>query len=125
MVAKHAWHAQKSRHNYDTYRYLKRENPRYVDWEVILLFYSACKLIDAYFIMYEGRKPRHHSERNTMVENYLPEIRDEYSRLYDLSKIARYDRDLSVSDIARAVALHRHITGKLSPRVNSNTQLGP
>ena len=122
---KPAWHAQKSLHNYNTYEYLKRRNPKYVDWEVILLFYSACKLIDAYFIMYEGRKPTHHSERNAMVETYLPEISDEYSRLYDLSKTARYDGDLPVSDIARAVALYGHITCKLSPRVKSGAQPGP
>ena len=119
MVAKHAWHAQKSRHNHNTYRYLKHKNPRYADWEVILLFYSACKLIDAYFIIHEGRKPRHHLERNTMVEDYLPEISGEYSILYDLSRIARYDRDLPTSDMARAATLYRHIAGKLSPRVNS------
>lgn len=79
--------------------------------EVIMLFYSACKLIDEYFIMHESRKPRHHSELNAMAETCLPKI-SEYSRLYDLSKIAKYDGDLPMADMARAVALYVHITGR-------------
>lgn len=71
---KHTWHAQKSRHNYETYEYLNRKSPDYADWEVISLFYSACKLVDACRIRDGKTKLSNHMKRNSMVELDLPQI---------------------------------------------------
>lgn len=110
----HAWHAQKSAHNYCVYLYLNLKSPDYVDWEVILLFYSACKMIDAYFIKNGYDKPNNHVQRNRMVKTILPTIEKEYSKLYDLSRTARYEADVDARARDDAVALHARITSKLS-----------
>ena len=117
----HAWHAQKSAHNYGVYLYLNLKSPDYVDWEVILLFYSACKMIDAYFIKNGYRKPENHMERNRMVRTILVKIAKEYGKLYDLSKTARYDADVDARARDEAVALHAYIACKLPDLDNSGT----
>lgn len=108
----HAWHEQKSLHNYKAYKYLNIKSPEYVDWEIIVLFYAACNLIDAYFMKYI-KKPKSHVKRNTMVEAHLPEIAEAYRQLYDLSRTARYENDVQTSDRDTAIASYTFIADKL------------
>ena len=106
-------HAQSAR-NYDTYEYLRRESPSYVDWEITTIFYSACKMVDAYLIKKGHPRPASHKRRNRMVRNNLKAISKEYSNLYRVSRVARYDKRMQVSDRDRAAAWHAFIADKLS-----------
>ena len=38
-------HCEKSSHNIDTERYLHQQIPKYVDWQVTAIFYSALHLV--------------------------------------------------------------------------------
>ena len=46
---------RKSIHDYDVYEYLGLKNPQYLDWEITLIFYSACKFLDA-ALLKNGKK---------------------------------------------------------------------
>lgn len=114
------WHARKSNHNYDVYEYLKRKSPAYVDWEITALFYSACKLVDAYFVESGHEPPSSHVQWNVMVDNLLKDIKKQYGKLYDLSRTARYKKIVRIYDRDKAIRLHAHIVNRLSDRRNQN-----
>ena len=102
------------------YEYLKRESPAYVDWEITALFYSACKLVDAYFVEIGREPPSSHIQRNMMVDDLLKAVKKQYRKLYDLSRTARYKKIVRVSDRNRAIILHAHIVDRLSDRRKQN-----
>ena len=103
------WHEQQSIHNYKVYKYLERESPLYIDWEITLIFYSSCKLLDAQIIKSKKLKPSNHFERNRMVKIEFPAIYKEYNHLYDISKISRYDRSVDSANKANALKWHHAI----------------
>ena len=119
----YGWHDQKSAHNYDAYRYLRRKSPRYVDWEIIAIFYSACKMVDACLMEMGHDRPTNHKRRNDLVRSVLQMISDEYMNLYQLSIIARYEDDVGTSDRDDARAWHATIAKKLSCR-SRNAEIG-
>ena len=104
-----AWHGQQSTHNYNVYEYLERESPLYIDWEIILIFYSSCKFLDAQIIKSKKPEPSNHFERNRLVETEFPATNKEYHQLYDISKISRYDRCVGSADKANALNWHHAI----------------
>ena len=61
----HAWHAQKSAHNYRVYLYLNLQSPDYVDWEVILLLFC---LQDDRRVLYQER-PRQTPESHAAKQD--------------------------------------------------------
>jgi hypothetical protein len=88
------WHLAKKEHNLDTRTYLE-SGTKYLDWEVVTLFYSAVHFVDAYLATVGtfGKHPTSHSQqngRNDMVRRYLGIVEAEYMCLYRLSRGARY-----------------------------------
>ena len=112
--ATYGWHALKSTHNYDVCKYLRRKSPHYVDWEIIAIFYSACKMVDAYLMEMGHDRPTSHGCRNDMVKSVLQMISDECMNLYQLSIIARYEDDAGASDRDDAYMWHAMMVKKLS-----------
>ena len=103
------WHNQKSSHNFDVYKYLNQKNPHYVDWEINAIFYSACKLMDAYLIKNFGFKPNNHKSRNIEVRK-ISQIKDDYLNLYHLSQQSRYDEDVVEEDKQDAITWYNSIS---------------
>ena len=109
-----ALHMQQSSHNYDAYKHIELANPKYIDWEINMLFYSACKLVDARLIRDNRAKPSNHRERNISVRTEFHSISKEYRRLYELSIASRYERSVDSEDKTHALEWHRAITNNLA-----------
>lgn len=63
-----------------------------VDWALVILFYSALHYIDS-FLAGKNKHPKNHESRDIEVENNgtLNPIYNDYRRLKDVSREARYD----------------------------------
>ena len=64
--------------------------PEYDDWSITSMFYSALHLINAYCLARDIPLPNSHHARKEIVKNRLPQIREEYENLFDLSMQSRY-----------------------------------
>ena len=77
--------------------YLRLKNGRQdLDWAIIVLFYTALHLIQAYFVETASNAfqiPRTHDDRRTRVGISLTPLFQHYRTLEDYSKDARYDPD--------------------------------
>jgi len=67
-------------------------------WICIMAFYSALHYVDAYLVRKHNKHHSHHIERNNDVSDLIREIEEEYLRLYDYGKSARYDRMRNLPD---------------------------
>ena len=71
-----------------------QNRPQHGDWIVTLAFYKALHAVDSYFakqgIDPEGHQ-KGHGRRQQQVRNYLEGIHEEYSALYTVSILARYE----------------------------------
>ena len=105
---------RQSSHNYDAYKHIELTNPKYMDWEINMLFYSACKFVDARLIHDNGARLSSHRERNVSVRTKFPTISKEYRRLYELSIASRYERSVDSDDKAHALEWYRAITDSLA-----------
>lgn len=110
------WHKDQSDHNKDTQKYLAQETPHYIDWEINTIFYSSCKLVDAYLIKHGFGKPPDHIHRRRMVRRELNPIRGAYKKLELLSKQSRYDGPVNQQNVNTAITWHTIIIGY----INSN-----
>src|SRR5690242_1671634 len=115
-IPTNAWHVSKSIHNYDVHSYLTIKNPKYIDWEVTTIFYSALQLVDAYLLKI-GQNPVDHWSRNNMVKSFLNIINSDYRKLYGLSKKARYITDITPAEKNAAVVYYTNISNYLNSRV--------
>jgi len=79
-----------SSHNKQTSDFLNTVTPKYHDWEIITLFYSALHKVDKYFIANGIQKPENHAERKALVKQHLREIYGSYHKLSSFSHRARY-----------------------------------
>ena len=79
-----------STHNKQTSDFLNSATPKYRDWEIITLFYSALHRIDKYFLDNGIQKPNNHAERKSLVRRHLPVIYGSYHKLSTLGHRARY-----------------------------------
>jgi len=61
----------------------------YLDWLVVIAFYTALHWVDA-FLATLGLHPDNHRARNFEVRTHLPAIHAHYMRLYLVSRDARY-----------------------------------
>ncbi len=100
---------RKSIHDYGVYEYLELKNPQYVDWEITLIFYSACKFLDAEILKSGKKKPLNHVQRNRLVKIEFPAISHKYNVLYRLSITSRYMHDVGSRDKSDALKLYRAI----------------
>ena len=89
-----------------------------------MLFYSGLHWIDAY-LAGKNFHPRTHEIRDDEIENNgaLADIFNDYRRLKDLSRAARYEIPNFAEDkltVAREklTRIKRHITGLMSPGIN-------
>jgi hypothetical protein len=70
----------------------KLRSPSGIDWAITVLFYSALHYIDA-FLAGKNCHPLTHDNRNDEIEanGCLSEISNDYRRLEDMSREARYN----------------------------------
>ena len=83
-------HLKQSNHNEEFY-YLISPN-QFTDWAVVVLFYSALHIVDA-FLAIHGIHPGSHERRVKLVNTMhdLKPIADEFMILKDESELARYN----------------------------------
>jgi len=108
-----SWYNRKSEHDRDTHNYLGQKSPRYIDWEVITLFYSALHLINTFLERRMLPIPITYKDRESVVKRYLPGIHESYDILFTLSKQARYDAPIIPSELALAVECYNEIHGSI------------
>lgn len=84
-------HYIQSGHNKDAWGFLSTKTPKYLDWEITVLLYSALHRINHYFERHGFTVPASHFKRNKMVEQELPHVYESYRRLHVLSMQSRYD----------------------------------
>jgi hypothetical protein len=90
------WHIYKKKHDFETSQFLSNASPKYLDWEVITIFYSAMHLIDSAIckIRLTGTvipEPKNHKERRKLVARHLACVATEYGMLENISQWARYE----------------------------------
>ena len=91
--------------------------PKYTEWEIVALFYSALHHVEAYFYMQGGQHSGSHRERNRLIRESADfrAIARDYMRLYNLSIVARYELEHISMDRIRGsenneyAAIKRHI----------------
>lgn len=78
----------------------------YLDWVVTVAFYTALRLVDAYFA---PRCPTDHPERNQWVsaDPRTRPIFAEYRELYQQSREARYELKQFASDEVQSLVANR------------------
>jgi hypothetical protein len=114
-----------ARHNKNAFSFLRTSTNRFYDWEVTTAFYSALQYINAELFPKQYENPltkrmqffnsfddyyrivkktdndiNKHSLLQEMVEEYLPEIRDDYRTLKENCWTARYDNYQIEEEIA-------------------------
>ena len=114
-----AWHVDKKLHDLDTSNLLTGHSPRYTDWEIITLFYSAMHHVDAAFCQIRSRgmnipEPINHMHRRKLISQYLSPIAVDYDMLETLSRWARYEEvTILPAYVTEARSLHTGITNFL------------
>ena len=109
-----SWHALQSAHNRGAQQRMS-ESPRYADWEITALFYSAVHAVDEYLLSI-GEEPCSHQARNKMVRENIPHAYRDYCALFTLCRKVRYEipyTDVSEGDRETAIYLHDSIRRKL------------
>ena len=92
-----SWHYKRYTHNKELFEHLCTVSPKYLDWEVVALFYAALHLVNDYFERNGHAMPKNHNTRNKMIRRHLSDLKDEYNVLYGLSIRARY-KELKITE---------------------------
>ena len=119
-----AKHLEQIDRNESLYRDLCRlytSVPKYTEWEVVALFYSALHHVEAYLDMHGGRHSGSHRERNIFIREAADfrAIAAEYMYLYNMSITARYElQQIPMEEVRRIenneyAAIRRHIRALL------------
>jgi hypothetical protein len=61
-----------------------------IDWEITIMFYVALHLVRASMSRNQLKNSKNHKNNSDYIDIALPDIEDEYERLYDASIKARY-----------------------------------
>lgn len=98
------WHLYKKQHDLDANKLFVSNSPRYIDWEVITLFYSAMHNVDAAIckIRQLGTaipEPHSHKERRKLILKFFRQIADDYGMLEHISRWARYEEVIITPNI--------------------------
>ena len=114
----HGWHERKKQHDFDVCQFLGTVPNRFLDWEVITLFYSALHFLDSFFARAYAIDPIDHMDRKNLVKTYLRIVERNYRLLYHLSRDARYN-EVSVGqrEITKAKSYYGHVKFRLTPVV--------
>jgi hypothetical protein len=97
-------HVQQAREFFRFYERLVDEGEE-LGWAVVVLFYTALHLVQAYAVR-RGERPTGHDERRGFIARKLPSLVDPYRRLETESQRARYR--LRKPDAARLEDCYRH-----------------
>jgi hypothetical protein len=89
------FYQRKASHDKQTSEFLGAEAPRYTDWEIVTLFYSAVHLINIFFDRHQVMIPRDYDGRYRQIETYLSSILQSYDTLRLLSVMARYEQPVT------------------------------
>ena len=110
-----ASYSTQSAHNKGAHDLLEGSAPKYIDWQITVLFYAALHAVNFYFELQGIPAPRYHRERLSLIRQHLPAISDEYKNLQFLSEQARYcgreEVDATSTESARRSysAIMRHL----------------
>jgi len=97
-------HKAKEINNFNVYKFLD-SNASFLDWESIILFYSALHCVDAFFsTLPTSIHPRNHKYRNKMVSRYLGSYASDYLYAYNISRLARYS-NIPISQVMKDACL--------------------
>ena len=103
--------------NLDACAHLESESPKYADWEITTLFYSAMHLVSDHLKKQNIEVPKSHKRMSALLSVMLPEIFQPYSALLKLSWNARYNGYDAVKNCkSRAVGYHEQIAAALRRR---------
>ncbi len=99
MVATRDQHRERAEHN--EYLVSTLDNP-FWDWRIVVTFYAALHYVESYFaaknikhpVTRPNQKPNH-SSRTPLVATHLRAVYKEYENLYNDSRDARYEADLT------------------------------
>ena len=109
-------HVDKFNHNHGFYLWIVTNN-KYLDWQIITLFYSALHLIEEYLIRYEGQTFKSHIKRHHYLNTSSridPGIVSDYLLLYQLSHQSRYQLvSMTQTDLSNAQNLFGNIMGNM------------
>ena len=87
-----SWYYKRYIHNKELFEYLCEVSLKYLDWQVVALFYATLHLVNDYFERNEHIVPENHNTRNKMVKRHLSDLKDEYNVLYGLIIRSRYEK---------------------------------
>jgi hypothetical protein len=113
------WHLYKKQHDLDANKLLASNSPRYMDWEVITLFYSAMHNVDAAMCKLRQLgtaipEPHNHKERRKLILKFFKQIASDYRMLEHISQWARYEEVMiTPSIVSTARSLYSNITSHL------------
>lgn len=105
--------AWKSKHDKQANEFLVRVSPKYVDWEIVTLFYSALHLINTFFDSHQIPIPEGYEGRYDQVERYLGSILQSYDSLRLLSVMARYQQSVGNDHLVLALEYYEDIRTKV------------
>ena len=91
-------HCEKSSHNIDTERYLHQQIPKYVDWQVTAIFYSALHLVSNHLKEKGIEVPERHGDMIKTLKRLSGPLSKCYHTLYEKSRIARYSTKKEISE---------------------------
>ncbi len=106
----------KSINNKNTLHYLNQKTPDYIEWEVIVIFYTALHLVNDYLHKNGIEFEKNHKGRKKAVKKELTDLYDSYVKLFDVSIRARYYPTANITEKIRNTCRKRlsEIESKLS-----------
>lgn len=113
LIADAQRHVDEGRANFRLY-----ERPRgdggFLNWAIVVLFYAALQLVDAYNAQTGGPLFRDHSERRMYLQLDLAAVWLEYRRLEDESRDCRYRQWHPTNlDVEQSLKRFQRISGHL------------
>ncbi len=101
-------HLAKAERNEAAFTFLATQDPTFLDWQIVCLFYSALHYVDAYLHVVQAVGAIHrpsHRVRGDLASRHLgAALAEDYDFLQDRSEDARYDA--IGFDTAEVEALH-------------------
>jgi hypothetical protein len=120
-----AQHQAKIQHNQNFLKQFVTQNnvTMFPDWAIVVIFYIAVHYIELYMWTYQKKNLTSHNQRNQALinDNNLFPMYQDYSRLYDLSRDARYNcvqyTDIDVNNaFQRLQVIEQKINGLISKK---------
>ena len=106
-----------SLHNMEACRVLESKSPKYVDWEITIVFYAAFWIVREYCGGKGVKLPHNHGDAVRLLKVEFKDLHDPYKQLLALSWIARYEgrSELGASSKKLAMACYDRIVSLTRP----------